>query len=101
MASESTPRVVIYGTDWCPHCTSARQLLFRRGIAFEDVDAQERWGDAFRDRLFALAGRLTVPQIVIDGRPIGGWSDLVRLDESGELKRLLAAPAPEVPAAGS
>ena len=32
-----------------------------------------------------LTGRSTVPQIVIDGQPIGGYTELVELDMEGEL----------------
>lgn len=88
MTSRAAPRVVVYSTTWCSQCGHAKALLRRRGIAFEEVDAEEKWGAAFRDELFRLAGRLSVPQIVIDGRSIGGWADLIQLDESGELARL-------------
>ena len=91
--SEAEPRVIVYTTAWCPHCVSAKALLQRRGIAFTEVDAQREWGAAFRDELFNLSGRLTVPQIVIDGQPIGGYSDLVALDESGGLRKLRGLPA--------
>ena len=84
------PRVVVYSTTWCSACRNATALLMRRGIAFQEIDAEAKWQDSFRDELFKLSGRLTVPQIVIDGEPIGGYSDLVALDESGELRRLLA-----------
>ena len=89
MTHQVASRVVVYTTNWCPQCRSAEALLARRGIAFEEVDAEAQWGAAFRDELYKLTGQLTVPQIVIDGRPVGGWSDLVALDESGELRRIL------------
>jgi len=48
-----------------------------------------------RDEMIERSGgRRTVPQIFIDGRHIGGYDDLSALDRSGELDRLLAAPAP-------
>jgi glutaredoxin 3 len=31
-----------------------------------------------------------VPQVFIDGRPIGGYDDMRALDRTGELDRLLA-----------
>ena len=83
------PRVVVYSTGWCSQCRRAMDLLTRRGIAYQAVDAEQLWGDAFRDELFKLAGQMTVPQIVIDGRAIGGHSDLMALDESGELARMM------------
>jgi glutaredoxin 3 len=44
----------------------------------------------FRRRLVELTGGWTVPQILIDGRPIGGYTELWQLDRSGELERLAA-----------
>lgn len=32
-----------------------------------------------------LTGGNTVPQIIIDGKPIGGYTELVELDMDGEL----------------
>ncbi len=34
---------------------------------------------------------MTVPQIIIDGNPIGGWEELYALERAGELDHLLAA----------
>ena len=33
-----------------------------------------------------LTGGTTVPQILIDGTPIGGFTELVELDRTGQLK---------------
>ena len=46
---------------------------------------------AFRQKLFDLTGGWTVPQILIDGRPIGGYTELWRLDRDGRLDDELAA----------
>ncbi len=45
----------------------------------------------FRSTLRDLTGGWTVPQIVIDDEPIGGYTELWRLDRAGELDELLAA----------
>jgi glutaredoxin 3 len=84
MAAEIT----LYSTDWCGYCERAKALLQQRGLAFEEIrlDAEP----AFRERLYELTGGWTVPQIVIDGRPIGGYLELWRLDREGELERLAA-----------
>ena len=42
-------------------------------------------------RVFDPTGGWTVPQILIDGRPIGGYTELWRLDREGRLDELLAA----------
>ena len=41
--------------------------------------------------MLAATGGWTVPQILVDGRPIGGYTELWRLDREGRLDELLAA----------
>jgi glutaredoxin 3 len=63
-------------------------LLEARGIEFEEISLDD--DPAFRRRLLDLTGGWTVPQILIDGRPVGGYTELWQLDGSGELERLAA-----------
>ncbi len=85
-------RVIVYTTDYCPYCTRAKQLLSRKGIAFDELDVSA--DPAKRQWLITTTGQRTVPQIFIDQRSIGGCDELYALDRRGELDRLLAA-APE------
>jgi glutaredoxin len=62
-------------------------LLRRREIAFTEIRGSGR--PAFRRELLELTGRPLVPQIVVDGLPIGGASDLARLDRRGALAPLV------------
>jgi glutaredoxin 3 len=80
--------VQMYTTRWCGHCIRAKTLLEARGIEFEEISLDEDPG--FRRRLLDLTGGWTVPQILIDGRPVGGYTELWQLDRSGELERLAA-----------
>jgi glutaredoxin 3 len=82
-------RITVYSTDWCGYCERAKLLLRQRGLPFEEVRLDEQ--PAFRERLYDLTGGWTVPQIVIDGEPIGGFTELWRLDKTGELDQRLAA----------
>ncbi len=79
-------RVQVYSTRWCGYCVRAKALLQSRGIDYDDISL-----DAFRQKLFDLTGAWTVPQIVIDDRPIGGYTELWRLDREGRLAERLAA----------
>jgi glutaredoxin 3 len=84
-------QVKIYTRRWCGYCTAAERLLQQKGADFEQIDAT---GDpALRKWLAEVTGRTTVPQIFIDGRPIGGYDDLRALDRSGRLDALLAGGA--------
>ena len=82
-------RVRVYSTRWCGYCVRAKALLESRGIEFEEIGLDE--DPAFRQKLFDLTGGWTVPQILIDGRPIGGYTELWRLDREGGLAKRLAA----------
>ena len=81
--------VKMYTTAVCPFCMRAKQLLKARGVqAIEeiriDLDAAER------DRMIAMTGQRTVPQIFIGQTHVGGCDDLVALDAGGGLQALLA-----------
>lgn len=83
----NTPRIEVYGTEFCSFCAAARMLLERKGVAYEDISVS---GDpAKRAEMQQRSGRRTVPQIFIDGRPIGGFDELRALEASGELDALL------------
>jgi glutaredoxin 3 len=80
--------IQIYTTRWCGYCVRAKALLRSRGIAFEEISLDD--DPAFRQKLFELTRGWTVPQIVIDDQPIGGYAELYRLDRDGGLERLAA-----------
>ncbi len=82
------PKVVMYGTAYCPYCSAARMLLKKKNIDYEDLSIMDD-GER-RAEMENKSGRRTVPQIFIDDRPIGGFDDLYELDRRGELDRMLA-----------
>lgn len=81
--------VELYTKAFCGYCHRAKALLARKDVAFEENDIT-MGGPGRAEMLQRSNGRSTVPQIFIDGRHIGGSDDLARLDDSGELDRLLA-----------
>jgi glutaredoxin 3 len=79
----------MYTTAWCGYCVRAKALLDKLGLEYEEIDLGDDAG--FRARLNELTGGWTVPQILIDERPIGGYTELWRLEREGRLDDLLAA----------
>ncbi len=81
-------KVEIYGTSFCRHCLAARHLLNTRKIDYTEylIDLMP----LERNEMLRRCGRKKVPQILINSIPIGGDEDLMELDASGELDRLLA-----------
>jgi glutaredoxin 3 len=82
-------RVQMYTTRWCGYCVRAKALLDGKKIPYEEILLDDDPG--FRERLNELTGGWTVPQILIDGEPIGGFTELWQLDKSGALDEKLAA----------
>jgi glutaredoxin 3 len=80
-------RVDVYTTPSCPYCVRAKRLLEARGIPFREIDVAG--DDDLRGELIERTGRRTVPQIFIDGEPIGGFDELAALDAAGELAGLM------------
>ena len=84
--------VKMYRTRWCPYCVRAESLLRGKGVDYEEIDVA---GDhELRTWLLEATGQRTVPQIFINGRSIGGYSELSALDRAGQLDRLLAESPP-------
>jgi glutaredoxin 3 len=80
--------VVVYKTQFCPYCVRAKHLLEKKGVPFQEVDVTDDPGK--RQWLVDVTRQRTVPQVFINGKPVGGFDDLARLDRAGELDRLLA-----------
>lgn len=80
-------RVTIYSTGVCPICDKTKTLLDKWGIAYEErrVDADRA---ALREMQELTSGARTVPQIAIDGRWIGGFTELTELHMEGALDGL-------------
>jgi glutaredoxin 3 len=82
-------RIRMYTTRWCGYCVRAKALLEGKGLAYEEINLDD--DPRFRAHLNELTGGWTVPQILIDDLPIGGYTELWRLDRAGALDELLAA----------
>jgi glutaredoxin 3 len=81
--------VTVYTTDMCGYCRSAKALLDRRGISYQEINLS-RDPDS-RQELAQVTGMITFPQIVVDGESIGGFQELLAADRAGRLTQLLAA----------
>lgn len=84
--------VEIYTTMFCPFCVRAKGLLKQKGVDFEEISVD---GDpAKRQEMTERSqGGVTVPQIFIDGKPVGGSDDLAALEQAGKLDEMLAGTA--------
>lgn len=76
-------QIKMYTKEYCSFCHAAKNLLAKRGLKYEEISV---FRDVESEKLMReLTGGTTVPQIIIDGKPIGGYTELVELDMNGEL----------------
>lgn len=80
--------VEIYTLDYCPFCKRALAFLNDRNVKFTQykIDGNENEMRRKLGKEFNIEGEVTVPQIIIDGKRIGGYTDLITAYENGKLK---------------
>lgn len=82
------PKVVMYGTAFCPYCMRARQLLKHKAVDYEDIRVDKE--PQLRAEMVQRSnGRTSVPQIFIDDFHVGGCDDMFDLEHRGELDQHL------------
>lgn len=81
-------KVVIYTTATCPYCVTAKTLLDKKHVKYEEIRVDTN--PSALAEMMQKSGRRTVPQIFINEVAIGGSDDLYQLDKEGKLDGLLA-----------
>lgn len=88
MRQNGVMTITIYSTDSCGYCRAAVRLLTERGHPFTEIDLTH--DAALRQEISARAGGYrTVPMIFIGDRFIGGYQELLALDQGGQLSKML------------
>jgi glutaredoxin 3 len=70
-------KVILYSADWCSSCVSAKRFLESKNIPFEEINIDTQ--GISRTRLIELTGRLAIPTISVNGKVIGGYTELQQL----------------------
>ena len=73
--------ITIFTATWCGYCKGAKQLLDEKEIAYFEVDVEE-YNISKRKLKEIGIEDFFVPQIFVDGVPIGGFSDLKKIFDS-------------------
>lgn len=81
--------ITVYTTEPCGFCTQAKALLRKRGLEFQEINLSR--DPAGRGELARRTGMMTFPQVLVDDRLIGGFTEVLAADRSGQLTELLAA----------
>lgn len=75
--------VILFSTDACTFCVSAKSLLAKRGVVFEEVNLAEH--PELQAELAEVTGLTSFPQIIVDGETIGGLNELRAADKNGTM----------------
>ena len=81
-------RIKIYSTGTCPICDKVKLLLNKWHIAYDEARVDQNQA-ALKEMLEISNHARTVPQISIDGKWIGGFSELTEMHMDGELDELM------------
>jgi glutaredoxin 3 len=84
--------VTVYTTEPCSFCARVKGLLKARGVEFSEVNLSK--DPAGRVELAQLTGMMTFPQVIVDGKLLGGFTEVQAAAESGLLDELLVADQP-------
>ena len=84
-------KIMVYSGTYCPYCDRAKALLTKKGKPFKVIEIDEvEDGEYINEALAEWSGQETIPNIWINGKHIGGNSDLQDLEKAGKLDELLA-----------
>lgn len=81
--------VIIYSSAFCPYCSWAKKMLDSKNVPYNEIRIDQVEG-AQHEMLEKSNGQMTVPQIFIGDFHVGGYTDMVKLDQEGQLDPLLA-----------
>jgi glutaredoxin len=67
-------KAVVWSKDSCPFCVQAKGLLKQKGIEVEERNINKDWT---KDQLLeAVPDARTLPQIFLDDKLVGGFTEL-------------------------
>ena len=75
--------IKIYTTNWWSYCNFVKRYFDEQGQSYEEINIEEE--GISREEMMKITGGMSMPQIVIDGKPIGGYDDLMSLVRAGEI----------------
>lgn len=83
-------KIEIFTSKVCPFCVKAKKLLQMLKLEYNEYDVDNSFEDMCRN-IGEKFGRAisTVPQIIINDKYVGGYTDLEALYKSGELNSYL------------
>lgn len=80
--------IEIYTLSYCPYCAAAKRFFDEREMKYTEYQLDGNEDEEFRklQKKFNIQNEVTVPQIIVSGKRIGGYTDMMALLEEGKLK---------------
>jgi cysteine synthase A len=91
--------VVLFALEWCEFCWSVRRMFTKFGIEYRAVDLdsvayqKDDWGGRIRAALRERTGMLTIPQVFVGGRFVGGATETFDAWRDGRMREWLEGAA--------
>ena len=82
-------QITIYTTAPCSFCSRVKGLLTSKGVEFAEINLEK--DPEGRSQLARLTGMMSFPQVLVDGKLLGGYAELQAAVDSGRLEELLSA----------
>ena len=86
------PEVIIYTKAACPYCEWAKTMLQTKGVSYKEISVTKE-PKRLEEMIRLSGGRMTAPEIFIDGVCIGGFDEMKALDNEGRLDPMLGIEA--------
>ncbi|CAG9797057.1 unnamed protein product [Chironomus riparius] len=83
-------RVVIFSKSYCPYCVMAKEQFKKINFEFLAIEIEDRPDcQEIQEVLNEMTGARSVPRVFVDGKFIGGGTDVKKLYENGQLAKML------------
>ena len=80
--------IIVYSSNSCFYCVQAKKLLERLNLSYHEINIQN-FPEKRDEMLLKSNGKRTVPQIIVNDHHVGGFNELNKLVQKGELDSLL------------
>ncbi len=85
---QTSADITVYTNQKCSFCQKAKDLLKEKGVKFKEIEVNST---ETLEQMKKVTGKGTVPQVLVNGKHIGSYSDLFFADMFGNLPKLLGA----------
>ena len=75
--------LTIYTKNYCPFCSKAKTLLDSLNLEYKEIDITDT--PEKMEELSRMSGMMTIPQIFLGEKLLGGYSDIEKLNKEGKL----------------